>query len=77
MEHNESVRHQMPSTETMRKYHGEIERMVFSAEIYCKKHDGKAMCKGDIPDCSFKSHGCCNIAMLRAVIGDHPKGDDI
>jgi len=68
---NESVRHQMPSTETMRKYHGEMERMLFAAEIYCKDETESAVCHGDIPDCMFRSHSACNLVMLRCVLGEH------
>jgi len=68
---NESVRHQMPSTETMLKYFGEIERMVYAAEIYCKDETETAACHGDIPDCPFRSFRACNLVMFRAVIGDH------
>jgi hypothetical protein len=67
---NTSVRHNLPATETMKKYFGEIERMLYSAEIYCKGHGGST-CKGDIQDCPFRKYGCCDLVMLRAVVGDH------
>jgi hypothetical protein len=68
---NDSVRHQMPQTDTMLKYFGEIERMVYAAEIYCKDETDEAPCHGDIPECPFRKYKCCNLVMLRAVIGDH------
>jgi hypothetical protein len=55
----------------MLKYFGEIERMVYAAEIYCKDETLSSMCFGTIPECPFKSHGCCNLVMLRTVIGEH------
>lgn len=64
---NESVRHQMPSTETMLKYFGEIERMVYAAEIYCNDKMEPATCR----DCPFRVFSECNLVMLRTVIGDH------
>jgi hypothetical protein len=70
---NTSVRHNLPATETMLKYHGEIERMVYAAEIYCTEyqHKGGSYCNGKIPDCPFKSHRECVLVLLRVVVGDH------
>jgi hypothetical protein len=66
---NTSVRHQLPSTDTMLKYHGEMERMLYAAEIYCKDETDEAICHGDIPECAFRKHMCCNLIILRAIIG--------
>lgn len=71
---NESVRHQLDGTNTMRKYFAEIERMVFAAETYCAdSHSIKTgdYCIGDIENCPFcKPSKACSLKDMRTIVGE-------
>jgi len=68
-----SVRHQLPATETMRKYFADMERNVFAAEVYCEgSHNmGISICTGTIENCPFhQSKVQCELKWIRAIIGE-------
>jgi hypothetical protein len=66
----ESVRHQVAFQETMKRLHGEIERMLYAAEIACPF---KKVPYCDAKDCAFiQRHGhSCTVQRMRNLIGDH------
>lgn len=71
----------MDFAETMRKYHGEIERLVYAAEVLCPENSYQ--CSPLIhPSCPFalQSMGkgfVCGIYRMRGYIGDHIEQHDI
>ena len=70
-------RESMHFRDKMLKYHAEIERMVYAAEILCgkKEHKDVYKCKGT-NGCVFY-RGYCTLICIRADTGDHVKQDDI
>ena len=77
-------RDSMQFREKMVKYHGEIERMVYAAEISCKRTPvrqaklDRGWAYACSEDCSFRSiNGFCKINILRSNIGDHVQQHDI
>jgi hypothetical protein len=57
---------------TMEKYHAEIERLVYAAEIQCKEGDCKEGCPFNLPG-PFQ----CILQEMRDIIGDHVEKHDI
>ncbi len=71
----------MKFAEKMKRYHGEIERLVYAAETVC---DGTSewRCKYKGRPCRFRSDWgdemiMCDVFALRACIGDHVIRHDI
>jgi hypothetical protein len=67
----------------MAKYHGEIERLVYAAEIHCTIKDRPNDWVRDFEcDCPFNEKfiiggwNRCTLAVLRRTYGDHVKQDD-
>ena len=72
-----SVRHQIPATETMKKYFADIERNVFAAEILCEgSYDMRSpLCTGSIDDCPFNQTKIeCELKWIRSIIGEQNPG---
>ena len=70
-------RESMAFQDKMRKYHAEIERMVYASEILC---DSAAGCRFNKDTyCIFhdSENPGCKLSQLREAIGDHVKQDDI
>ena len=67
----DSVRHLQTFEDTMKRYHGEIERLVYAAETMCiRKH-----CR----ECPFYNElygKFCDVMELRKVIGEHVEQHD-
>ena len=62
--------------ENMKRLHGEIERMIYAAEIACNTASGNMR---DCPRCPFNirvSEPVCPVEQLRDIIGDHVEQDD-
>lgn len=59
----------------MKRFHGEIDRILYSAETYCQKS-----IKTDCSVCPFMGHkdqyDVCHLYMIRGVIGDIIVQDD-
>lgn len=79
----DSVRHLQKWGDMMIKYHGEIERLVYAAEIACEVSHKGSVCQAS-PDtvCPFKKASPCHIAIcrlhsLRVLLGDHVKQDHL
>lgn len=76
---HDSARHLQRFEDTMAKYHGEIERLVYAAEIHCRQPDesrkriGRCRCPF-VPD--SEPH-ICPLVKIREAIGDHVKQDDV
>jgi hypothetical protein len=75
-------RQELPAYETMKKYFGEIERMLYAAEQFC--HDNKlpsGAC-GLGRDCMFhaafipNSPYGCRMRGIRSILGDHIEQHD-
>jgi len=65
-------------TETMKLLHGEIERLVYAAEITCPHKEHKEVYKCKTP-CAFHSHmdsGYCTLICFRGDLGDHIEQHD-
>jgi len=73
---NDSARRLQRFEDTMAKYYGEMERILYAAEIACLEAKGYTSCCG----CAFY-RGCivgsnkCN--KFRELFGDHVKQDDV
>jgi hypothetical protein len=68
-------RDSMQFAEKMKKHHGEIERLVYAAEIECNSHSkNKYHCPLG-KKCSFKNTRdhffSCRIDSIRMILGDH------
>ncbi|MDD4136731.1 MAG: hypothetical protein PHT99_02410, partial [Methanoregula sp.] len=66
----------MAFREKMVKYRGEIERLVYAAEILCHKEQGLRECM----NCAFNiriSEPICPVEQLRYIVGDHVIQRDI
>jgi hypothetical protein len=58
-----------PFPDTMKRLHGEIERMIYSAEILCMEGGyGNGTCSEET--CGFHKRGFCKLIELRDLIGD-------
>lgn len=70
-------RDRMPFGETMRRYHGEIERLVYAVEIRCdqsSENEAEESCDA----CSFRTlKGYCIKHDLRHLLGNHVEQHDI
>jgi hypothetical protein len=75
-------RFELPFFETMEKYHGEIERQLYAAEIACC-HRLAGRCTMRMPHapgvgCSFiLPDRYCMLVVLRGAIGDHVEQHDM
>lgn len=81
---SDSVRHLLPQNDTMRKYHSEIERLVYAAERVC---DDMQQCNYGLcsnRECVFAPardapNQTCGLLAIRATLGDvveqHDTGD--
>jgi hypothetical protein len=73
-----SVRHLQSFPDTMARYHGDIERLVYAAEILCP-HGYADRNKIGRCQCPFVPDGAphrCPLNKIRDAIGDHVKQDD-
>lgn len=77
-------RESMAFQDKMRKYHAEIERMVYAAEILCPTPNRGSICHNKDHPCPFKTKMfintelyVCKLRSLRVLIGDHVKQDDV
>lgn len=61
--------------ETLQKYHAEIERMIYAAEVLCEQSNDENLC----PKCPFLSkQGWCDLKFIRDDhIGDGMKQEDV
>jgi len=71
----------MPVYETMKRLHGEIERLVYAAETVCNSHSkSKYHCPLG-KKCPFKDENdhlfSCRINSIRMILGDHVIQHDI
>jgi hypothetical protein len=77
-ERSTSVRHLQSFTDTMARYHGDIERLVYAAEILCQISYAD---RNEIGRCQYpfvpdgEPHRC-PLNKIRDEIGDHVKQDD-
>ena len=60
--------------EKMKRLHGEIERLVYAAEIVCDGEKDFNICS-ELP-CTFHGKCGCTLCDIRSVIGDHIRQDD-
>jgi hypothetical protein len=72
---SDSVRHLERFDDSMRRYHGDIERNVYAAEILC---GGTVMCAKSCPFHGGRTF--CKLHLVRMIIGDavkqhHTDGD--
>ena len=74
---SDSARHAIAFQETMKRLHGEIERMVYAAEIACKDASGDDFRCPLGSECPFhaahkpnRPYGCM-VAGFRDILGDH------
>lgn len=70
-----SVRTQLAFTETMAKYHGDMERILYAAEIHCKLRRGKICTAVRKTKCAFRmeldlSPDLCAVVLIREIFGD-------
>jgi hypothetical protein len=74
-------RESMAFKEKMEKYHAEIERMVYAAEILCGHPEMTKQgypCKEQCKVCIFHNNlGRCSLVYHRGECGNHVKQDDI
>lgn len=78
---NDSARHLQRFEDTMAKYHGEIERLVYAAEIACHENGGDRFNCPLGRKCPFKIYvlhkeNDCMLNRVRDMMGDHVKQDD-
>jgi len=64
-----------PFTETMEKYHGEIDRMLYAAEIECHAMNGKECYMLRSVKCPFRKRNevladACLIPLIRNLVGE-------
>jgi hypothetical protein len=79
-----SVRHLQTFTDTMGKYHGEIERLVYAAEVACPSSNRGAICHHKDRVCPFKAlmwtgtdlH-VCRLRGIRVLMGETVKQGDV
>jgi hypothetical protein len=71
----DSVRHLHGIKEQMEKYHAEIERLVYAAEIACANSDARGCI---VKGCPFviASPTYCALSQIRGLIGDHVEQHD-
>jgi hypothetical protein len=70
-------RDSMQFTERMKKYHAEIERLVYAAEILCHENKGgDPRCQLGT-DCLFWVWQGCWLDNIRTAVGDHIIQHDI
>ena len=62
-------RDSMAFREKMEKYHAEIERLVYAAEILCHSDQNGEMCDGGCPFEAFNGVHC-DLRFLRLTMGD-------
>jgi hypothetical protein len=77
----DSVRHLQSFTDTMARYHGDIERLVFAGEVACHEMGGDRFNCPAGRKCPFKIYilhkeNDCLLNVLRDKLGDHVKQDD-
>ena len=70
-----SDRFELPFLSLMKKYHDEIDRLVYAAEINCTNLVG-TRCNMKTPHmaaeiCPFRKGADCSLEELRRVVGDH------
>ena len=69
-------RDSMKFSDKMARYHGEIERVIYAAEILCP-HKGKLgaiqKCR---ENCTFRTNWC-TLYTMRKTVGDHVPQHDI
>jgi hypothetical protein len=79
----DSARHLQTFTDTMRKYHGNLEFYIYAAEQACPTPNRGSICHHKERVCPFKAlvwtgtdlH-VCRLRGVRTLIGDHVKQDD-
>ena len=70
----QSMRSLLSVNETMEKYFGEIERLVYAAEVICPK-TGTEMHRQECKRCiwvgsiKFPDRNCCKLKVVRETIG--------
>jgi len=68
----------MAFREKMKKYHGEIERLVYAAEILCHSDDLSSSAEFPCETCPFHPEELgCSLWRIRAAIGEPVKQQDI
>ena len=70
-----SVRTQLAFTDTMAKYHGDMERILYAAEIHCKMRNGKTCSAIRKTKCAFRKEmdlfpDLCTVVLMRELFGD-------
>jgi hypothetical protein len=79
----DSVRHLQKFEDSMKRYLGDIDRAVYSAEILCSMpHKGAVCLVAYNTVCPFRVASSCNIFFcriysFRTLLGDHVKQDPI
>lgn len=66
----DSVRHLQSADDMMRRYHADIERLVFGDEIICHEAGGDETHCPMGPRCAFRCNGECGLDKLSGVVGD-------
>jgi hypothetical protein len=69
-------RESMAFQDKMRKYHAEIERMVYAAEVLCPHTANLGSIQKCQEPCLFRT-SWCTLYTIRKTLGDHVKQDDI
>ena len=66
----------MAFAEKMKRIHGEIERMVYAAEVLCHTDQNGELCAAG---CPFESNNGihCDVKWMRGVLGDHVEQHDV
>jgi len=73
-----SVRSQQSFLDKMKRYHGDIERTIYAAEILCRETGGDGTDSG-CPNKTCSFHGIvmgCRLKFLRPSVGTLIKQDD-
>jgi len=83
MKPTDSVRHLQTFADTMARYHGDIEGLVYASEILCLNPNRGSICNHKDRVCPWKSKmfangelDVCRLRSIRVLIGDHVKQDD-
>ena len=74
MKNHRSARESMEFSELMKRYHGQIDNALYSAEILCIRSPIDNICR-EKRDCPFRystqsDSKMCHLYMLRKIIGD-------
>jgi hypothetical protein len=71
----DSARHLQRFEDTLAKYYGEIERLVYAAEIACPYTGDIGAIQKCRKPCTFRT-SWCTLYTIRKTLGDHVKQDD-